>query len=35
MYIRDITCGDDAGLAVTNRVGYIEIDLYWSNVINE
>lgn len=35
MYIRDITCGDAAGLAVANRVGYIEIDLYWSNVLNE
>ena len=34
MYIRDITCGDPAtGLALESREGYIEIDLYWSNVL--
>lgn len=34
MYIRDITCGDTAtGLALESREGYIEIDLYWSNVL--
>jgi len=36
MYIKDVTCGDPAtGLALASREGYIEIDLYWSNVINE
>ena len=36
MYISDITCGDSTtGLALTSREGYIEIDLYWSNAINE
>ncbi len=36
MYIREVTCGDPAtGLALESREGYIEIDLYWSNVINE
>lgn len=34
MYIRDVTCGDPAtGLALTSREGYIEVDLYWSNVL--
>ena len=34
MYIRDITCGDPTtGLALESREGYIEIDLYWSNVL--
>ncbi|MBO7603332.1 MAG: IPT/TIG domain-containing protein [Bacteroidales bacterium] len=36
MYVREVTCGDPAtGLALESREGYIEIDLYWSNVINE
>ena len=36
MYIREVTCGDPAtGLALESREGYIEVDLYWSNVINE
>lgn len=34
MYIRDVTCGDPAtGLALASREGYIEVDLYWSNVL--
>ena len=36
MYIREVTCGNPAtGLALESREGYIEVDLYWSNVINE
>ena len=36
IYITDVTCGDpDTGKALANREGYIEFDLYWSNVINE
>ena len=36
MYIREVTCGDPStGLALESREGYIEVDLYWSNVINE
>ncbi|MBQ9311164.1 MAG: IPT/TIG domain-containing protein [Bacteroidales bacterium] len=32
--VRDITCADLAtGLANTDREGYIELDLYWSNVL--
>ena len=35
IHISDVTCGDPAtGLALTTREGYIELDLYWSNVIN-
>jgi len=35
MYIRDINCGDPStGLAIESREGYIEIDLYWSQVLN-
>ena len=34
VYIRDITCGDETtGLAKADRVGYIEMDIYWSNVL--
>ena len=34
VYVRDITCADAAtGLANTDRAGYIEVDLYWSNVL--
>ena len=34
--IREITAGDAAtGSAVDDRSGYVEFDLYWSNVINE
>ena len=34
--IREITAGDAAtGSAVEDRSGYVEFDLYWSNVINE
>ncbi|MGN0189230.1 MAG: hypothetical protein ACI395_06920, partial [Candidatus Cryptobacteroides sp.] len=36
MYIKDVTCGvASTGLANTDREGYVEFDLYWSNVINE
>ena len=36
IYITDVTCGDPTtGKALANREGYIELDLYWSNVINE
>lgn len=36
IYVRDVTCGNPAtGLALESREGYIEVDLYWSNVINE
>ena len=33
MHIADITCVDANGAAVANREGYIDIDLYWSNVL--
>jgi hypothetical protein len=33
MHIADITCVNENGAAVANREGYIEIDLYWSNVL--
>lgn len=34
--VRDITCGDEStGLAVASREGYIELDLYWSGIIEE
>lgn len=37
IYIRDVTCGDaSTSLANTDRAGYIEFDLYWSNqLVNE
>ena len=36
MVIRDITAGDPvSGSIDTNPDGYVEFDLYWSNVINE
>jgi hypothetical protein len=36
IYITDVTCGDpDTGKALASREGYIEFDLYWSNVITE
>ena len=36
IYVREVTCGNPAtGLALESREGYIEVDLYWSNVINE
>ena len=36
IHITDVTCGDPTtGKALANREGYIELDLYWSNVINE
>ena len=36
MHIKDVTCGDaSTGLATTDREGYVLIDLYWSNIINE
>ena len=35
IHISDVTCGDaSTGLALETRKGYIEFDLYWSNVIN-
>ena len=35
IHISDVTCGDAlTGLALETREGYIEFDLYWSNVIN-
>ena len=34
MYIRDITCANTDGTALADRTGYIEFDLYWSNVLN-
>ena len=33
MHIADITCVDTNGAAVASREGYIDIDLYWSNVL--
>ncbi len=34
IYVSDITCADAAtGLANADREGYIEVDLYWSNVL--
>lgn len=33
IYISDITCVDANGAAVATREGYIELDLYWSNVL--
>jgi len=33
IHIADITCVDDNGAAVASREGYIEVDLYWSNVL--
>ena len=33
MHIADITCVDTNGAAVPSREGYIDIDLYWSNVL--
>lgn len=33
IHISDITCVNDSGAAVANREGYIELDLYWSNVL--
>ena len=35
MYIRDITCANTDGTALTDRSGYIEFDLYWSNVLTQ
>lgn len=35
IHISDVTCGNaSTGLALETREGYIEFDLYWSNVIN-
>ena len=34
IHIADITCVDANGAAVASREGYIDIDLYWSNVLN-
>ena len=34
IHIADITCVDANGAAVASREGYIEVDLYWSNVLN-
>lgn len=34
IHIADITCVDASGAAVASREGYIEVDLYWSNVLN-
>lgn len=34
IHIADITCVDANGAAVASREGYIELDLYWSNVLN-
>ena len=35
IYVSDITCADaETGLAKTDREGYIEVDLYWSNVLD-
>ncbi len=34
IYIRDITCADANGAALADRSGYVEFDLYWSNVLN-
>ena len=34
IHIADITCVDSTGAAVASREGYIEVDLYWSNVLN-
>lgn len=32
--VKDITCGDPStGLALASREGYIDLDLYWSNVL--
>ena len=33
MHIADITCVDANGAAIASREGYIDIDLYWSNVL--
>lgn len=33
IYIRDITCADSTGAALSPRTGYIEFDLYWSGVL--
>lgn len=34
MYIKSVSCGDsETGLATSPRSGYVEFDLYWSNVI--
>lgn len=33
IHIADITCVDANGAAVASREGYIDIDLYWSNVL--
>ena len=33
LHISDITCVDASGAAVATREGYIELDLYWSNVL--
>ena len=33
MHIADITCVNENGAAVASREGYIDIDLYWSNVL--
>lgn len=36
MFIRDVTCADSStGLAKDPRTGYVEVDLYWSNGIND
>lgn len=36
MFIRDVTCADSStGLAKDPRIGYVEVDLYWSNGIND
>lgn len=33
IHIADVTCVDANGAAVPSREGYIELDLYWSNVL--
>lgn len=33
IHIADVTCVDASGAAVASREGYIELDLYWSNVL--
>lgn len=35
LYVRDITCADETGATLADRSGYIEFDLYWSNVLGE
>lgn len=34
IHITDVTCADENGATVTDRSGYVEFDLYWSNDIN-